>query len=39
MDEKLKRKRILESNIVGIRPVGKPRKIWVNAVELDSREK
>jgi hypothetical protein len=33
-----KSKRILGSNIIGRRPVGKPRKRWVNAVELDSRE-
>jgi hypothetical protein len=31
-------KRILESNFIGKRPVGKPRKRWVNAVEIDSRE-
>jgi hypothetical protein len=38
MDEKRIPKRILESNIIGKRPVGKPRKIWVNAMEIDSRE-
>jgi hypothetical protein len=27
-----------ECTIVGKRPVGKPRKRWVNAVEIDSRE-
>jgi hypothetical protein len=27
-----------ENSIVGKRPVGKPRKIWVNEVEIDSRE-
>jgi hypothetical protein len=31
-------KRILESNSFGKRPVGKPRKRWINAVEIDSRE-
>jgi hypothetical protein len=31
-------KRILESNFIGKRPVGKPRKRWINAVEIDSRE-
>jgi hypothetical protein len=31
-------KRILESIFIGKRPVGKPRKRWINAVEIDSRE-
>jgi hypothetical protein len=31
-------KRILESNFIRKRPVGKPRKRWINAVEIDSRE-
>jgi hypothetical protein len=31
-------KRILESNFIGKRPVGKPRNRWINAVEIDSRE-
>jgi hypothetical protein len=31
-------KRILESNFIGKRPVGKPRKRWINAVEIDSKE-
>jgi hypothetical protein len=31
-------KRILESIFVGKRPVDKPRKRWINAVEIDSRE-
>jgi hypothetical protein len=35
MDEKRIPQRILESNIIGKRPVGKPRKRWVNAVEID----
>jgi hypothetical protein len=30
--------RILESNIIGKRPVGKPSKRWVNAVEIDIRD-
>jgi hypothetical protein len=37
-DEKRILKRILDSNIVGNRPVEKPRKRWVNAVEIDIRE-
>jgi hypothetical protein len=36
MDGKCKPKRILESNNIGRRPVGKPRKRWVNAVKIDS---
>jgi hypothetical protein len=32
-------KRILKSNFIGKRPVGKPRKRWINAVEIHSREK
>jgi hypothetical protein len=31
-------KRILESNFIGKRPVSKPRKRWINAVEIESRE-
>jgi hypothetical protein len=31
-------KRILESNFIGKRLVGKPRKRWINEVETDSRE-
>jgi hypothetical protein len=31
-------KRILESIFIGKRPVGKPRKRWINEVEIDSRE-
>jgi hypothetical protein len=31
-------KRILESNFIGKRPVGKPRKRRINAMETDSRE-
>jgi hypothetical protein len=31
-------KRVLESNFIGKRPVGKPRKRWINAVEIDRRE-
>jgi hypothetical protein len=38
VDEKPILKRILESNIIGKRPVGKPRKRWVNAAEINSRE-
>jgi hypothetical protein len=38
MDVKRIPKRILESNIVGKRPVGKPRKGWVNSVEIDGIE-
>jgi hypothetical protein len=38
MDEKCIPERILESNINGKRPVGQPRKIWVNAVEIENRE-
>jgi hypothetical protein len=38
MDEKCIPKRILECNIIGKTPVGKPRKRWVNAVEIDNRE-
>jgi hypothetical protein len=38
MDGKCIPKKILESNFIGKRPVGKPRKIWINAVELDSKE-
>jgi hypothetical protein len=30
--------RILESNFIGKRPVGEPRKRWVNAVQTESRE-
>jgi hypothetical protein len=37
MDEKRIPKRVLKSNITGKRPVGKQRKRWVNAVEIDSR--
>jgi hypothetical protein len=29
---------IIESNIIRKRPAGKPRKRWVNAVEIDSTE-
>jgi hypothetical protein len=32
VEEKLMQKRILESSIVGNRPVGKTRESWVNAV-------
>jgi hypothetical protein len=38
MDGKRIPKRILESNFIGKRPVGKPRKRWINAVEMDSKE-
>jgi hypothetical protein len=38
MDEKCILKRILESNITGKRPVGKPKKRWVKALEIDSTE-
>jgi hypothetical protein len=38
MDGKRIPKRILESNIIGKRLLGKPRKRWVNAVKTDSRE-
>jgi hypothetical protein len=38
MEGKRIEKRILESNFIGKRPVGKPRKRWLNAVEIDSRE-
>jgi hypothetical protein len=38
MDGKSMPKRILESNFIGKRPVGKPRKRWINAVEIDSKE-
>jgi hypothetical protein len=31
-------KRILESNIIGKRPLGKPRKRCINAVEIESGE-
>jgi hypothetical protein len=31
-------KRVLESNISGKRPVGKPRKIWINVMDIGSRE-
>jgi hypothetical protein len=31
-------KRILESIFIGKRPAGKPRKRWINAVEIGSRE-
>jgi hypothetical protein len=37
MDEKRIPTRILENNIIGKRPVGKRKKRWVNAVEIDSR--
>lgn len=37
-DGKRTPKRIPESNFIEKRPVGKQRKIWVNAVEIDSRE-
>jgi hypothetical protein len=30
-------KRNLESNFIGKRPVGKPRKRWINAVEIAGR--
>jgi hypothetical protein len=38
MDGKLIPKRILESNFIGKRPVAKPRKRWINEVEVDSKE-
>jgi hypothetical protein len=38
VDKKRIPKRILESNIIGKRTVGKPRKTWINAVEIDSKE-
>jgi hypothetical protein len=38
MDEERMPKWILESNIIGKRPVGYPSRRWVNAVEVDSRE-
>jgi hypothetical protein len=31
-------KRILKSIFIGKRPVGEPKKRWINAVEIDSRE-
>jgi hypothetical protein len=37
MDGKRTPKRILESNFIGKRPVDKPRKRWINAVEIDSK--
>jgi hypothetical protein len=36
--KKRMRKRNMESNIIGKRPIGKPRKRSVNAVEIDSKE-
>jgi hypothetical protein len=38
MDEKRIPKRILDRNSIGKRPLGKPRRKWFNAVEIDSRE-
>jgi hypothetical protein len=38
MDGKRIPKRILESNFIGKRPVDKPRKRWIKAVEIDSKE-
>jgi hypothetical protein len=38
MDRKRIPERILESNLIGKKPVGKPRKIWINAVEIDSKD-
>jgi hypothetical protein len=38
MDGKCIIKITVEENIIGKRPVGKPRKRWVNAMETDSRE-
>jgi hypothetical protein len=38
MDGKRIPERILESNFIGKRPVGKPRKSWINAVEIVSKE-
>jgi hypothetical protein len=38
MDGKRIPKRILESNLIGKRPVGIPRKRWINAVETDSKD-
>jgi hypothetical protein len=38
MDGKRIPERILESNFIGKRPVDKPRKRWINAVEIDSKE-
>jgi hypothetical protein len=37
MEEKRITKRIMESHVIGKRPVGKPRTMWVSAVETDSR--
>jgi hypothetical protein len=37
MEGKRVPKKILESNFIGKRPVGKPRKRWIDAVEIDSR--
>jgi hypothetical protein len=31
-------KKILESNFIGKRPIGRPRKRWINAVKIDRRE-
>jgi hypothetical protein len=38
VDDKHMPKWILGSNAIGKRSVGKPRKRWVNAVDIDSRE-
>jgi hypothetical protein len=38
MDGKRILKSILESNFIGKRPIDKPRKRWINAVEIDSKE-
>jgi hypothetical protein len=38
MDGKCISKSILESSFIGKRPVDKPRKRWINAVKIDSKE-
>jgi hypothetical protein len=37
MDEKRIPRRILERNTIGKRPIGNPRKRWINVVEIESR--
>jgi hypothetical protein len=37
MDEKRIPRRILKSNTIGKRPIGNPKKRWVNVVEIESR--
>jgi hypothetical protein len=38
VDERSVPKRILESNVIGKRHIGKPKKRWASALEIDSRE-